>query len=106
MKALDILVVPSWMEPFGRSVVEGMAAGCAVIGTRAGGIPEIITDGVDGLLVPPRDSQALYTAMQRLLHDDSLRSLLGSHGQQSANRFGINTHVHQVQALYKSIMQS
>jgi glycosyltransferase involved in cell wall biosynthesis len=105
IKALDILVVPSWMEPFGRSVVEGMAAGCAVIGTRAGGIPEIITDGEDGLLIPPRDASALFTAMQHLLHDENLRRSLGRQGKKSASRFSINSHVQKVQALYSSTLQ-
>lgn len=105
IKALDILAVPSWMEPFGRSVVEGMAVGCAVIGTRAGGIPEIITDGVDGVLIPPRDAQALYAAMQRLLHDENLRRFLGGQGKQSASRFSINSHAQKMQALYHSVLQ-
>ncbi len=104
MKAIDILAVPSWTEAFGRVVVEGMATGRAVVGTRVGGISEIITDGVDGLLVPPHDVGALHVAIQRLLHDAEMRGNLGRRGQQTASRFSISKHVMQVQALYDSIL--
>ena len=55
LAAVDVLLVPSWAEPFGRVVVEGMAMGCLVAATSVGGPAEIIEDGVDGLLLAPRD---------------------------------------------------
>jgi glycosyltransferase involved in cell wall biosynthesis len=54
LAAVDIVLVPSWAEPFGRVVVEGMAMGCLVAATAVGGPAEIITDGVDGVLLAPR----------------------------------------------------
>lgn len=54
LAAVDILLVPSWEEPFGRVVVEGMAMGCLVAATAVGGPAEVIADGVDGLLLEPR----------------------------------------------------
>jgi glycosyltransferase involved in cell wall biosynthesis len=104
MQALDILVVPSWNEPFGRVVVEGMAAGRAVIGTNAGGIPEIITTEVDGILVPPRDSDALQSAILRLLNERDIRSQFGLQAQLTARRFTIDQHVEQMQALYDAVL--
>ncbi|MDB5076021.1 MAG: hypothetical protein JWO42_2200 [Chloroflexi bacterium] len=74
--AADLLVVPSWEEPFGRVVIEAMAASCPVLATNAGGIPEIVTHGVDGWLVPPRDILALEDAMRTLLDDAPLRMSL------------------------------
>ena len=55
LAAVDVLLVPSWAEPFGRVVVEGMAMGCLVAATSVGGPSEVIEDGVDGLLLAPRD---------------------------------------------------
>jgi glycosyltransferase involved in cell wall biosynthesis len=70
----DILAVPSWEEPFGIVVLEAMAAGIPVVSTNAGGPSEIISNGVHGLLVPPRDPAALAQALQRVAHDEKLRS--------------------------------
>jgi glycosyltransferase involved in cell wall biosynthesis len=65
-------------EPFGQVVVEAMARGCAVVAPAEGGPLEVITPEVDGILVPPRDAEALSSAILRLLHDEPLRSLLGT----------------------------
>ena len=77
LAALDIAVVPSVQpEPFGCVVIEAMAAGTPVIGSDCGGIAEQIVDGVSGLLFPPGNSDALATAIERLLNDPMLRSRL------------------------------
>ena len=104
MAAIDILAVPSWSEPFGRVAVEGMAAGRAVIGTDTGGLPEIITDGVDGLLIPPRDADALEGAIRRLVMDHDLCVRLASEGRRSARRFTIAKHVTEMQSLYDRVL--
>jgi glycosyltransferase involved in cell wall biosynthesis len=104
MNALDILVVPSHSESFGRVVVEGMASGCAVVASRSGGIPEIVEDGVDGLLVPAQDVEALVTALLALCADSHLRQRLSLAGQQKAWRFDVDGHVTQVQDLYDSVL--
>lgn len=104
LHSLDVLVVPSWTEPFGRVVVEGLAAGCPVIGTNAGGIPEIIQDGVSGLLIPPHDPESLAAAIVTLAQDEVLRRQIRQGGLHSAQRFNISHHVNQVQNLYDSIL--
>src|SRR5207244_4255122 len=55
VRSLDVLLVPSWEEPFGRTILEGMAMEVPVIATNVGGPPEIVADGKDGLLLPPHD---------------------------------------------------
>src|SRR6185436_17955892 len=67
---VDILLVPSWEEPFGIVLLESMAAGIPVISTAAGGPLDIIRSGIDGILVPPRDPEALVRAIRSL--DDAL----------------------------------
>lgn len=77
--ALDVLALSSLSEGSPMSVLEAMAVGCPVVATRAGGVPDLISDGKDGLLVPPRDPSALAGAIARLLDDPGLaRSLATS----------------------------
>jgi glycosyltransferase involved in cell wall biosynthesis len=85
----DICVVPSvWQDAFPLGVMEAMAAGKPVIATAVGGIPEMIEDGVTGLLVPPADEQALATALTRLVAKPDFSKKLGRSAQQRvAERF-------------------
>lgn len=69
---LDVLLVPSWQEPFGRVVVEGMAAGVPVVATDSGGPAEIISHEATGLLVPARSSASLAKAVDLLLTQPAL----------------------------------
>ena len=85
--AVDIVVHASIEpEPFGRVLVEGMAAGRAVIAADAGGPREVITHGVDGLLVQPGDVGGLANAIVKLAVDPDARSRLGSRGAATALR--------------------
>lgn len=72
-----VFVLASRSEPFGIAIVEGMACGKPVVGSRTGGIPEIIENGRDGLLVEPDSPNALAVAIKRLLNDGRLRAELG-----------------------------
>ncbi len=104
MWAMDILAVPSWREPFGRVVVEGLAAGCAVVATAVGGIPEIIAHEQTGLLIPPQDSGRLAQAILRLMDDAELRATLVAQGRLRARDFGIEQHLSQMQTLYDEVL--
>ena len=74
----DILTLPSFDENLPMSVIEGMAAGLAVVVTPVGAVEDVVTDGVNGLLVPPGDSGALAEALGRLISDEALRARLGA----------------------------
>ncbi len=105
MHALDIVLVPSWEEPFGRSVIEGMAMGRAVLATSAGGPREIIDDGVTGLLAPPRDVAAWTSRIVRLLDDDDLRSSIGRAARASLpGHFDAGTHVRRIVEMYCALL--
>ena len=93
MRALDALLVPSWEEPFGRVVVEAMALGVPVLATSVGGPAELIRDGVDGLLLPPRNPSAWAEAIERICADESMRRALGQAGRARASRYGVDEHV-------------
>jgi D-inositol-3-phosphate glycosyltransferase len=85
--ALDVLVVPSWAEPFGRVAAEAQRAGTPVLAARAGGLVDVVHHGQDGLLFPARDPDALAEQLQSVLIDPELRARLASAGRVSAQRF-------------------
>ena len=88
IRGVDVVVHASVTpEPFGQVVVEGMAASRAVIASAAGGPLEIITDSVDGILVPPGDSTRLAAALSRLAADPELRFRLGAAARERAKAF-------------------
>ena len=104
---LDVLVQASvTAEGFGQVVVEGMAAGLAVIAPRAGGPEEIVTDGYDGLLCPPGDVAALASTLRRLHGDEPLRRRLGQAGRQRALDFTPAVIAPQVVAFYHAVLQA
>jgi len=82
----DVVTVPSDYEPFGRVVIEAMAMEKPVVGGGNGGIPEIITDGVDGVLVKPRDVESLTDGLALVLNDSALAERLGVEGRKTVIR--------------------
>ncbi len=84
MNAFDLSLLPSLGETFGLVVIEAMSAGIPVIGTDAGGVPEIIEHERNGILVPPGDSDALAKAMRTLAEDGRLRERVGRQARQDA----------------------
>lgn len=98
---LDVAVLPSLREAQGISLLEAMARRVPVVASAVGGIPEVVTDGVDGLLVPPGDPGALAAAATRLLTDPELRRRLGEAGYLTvAERFSIDAQVRRIEELY------
>ncbi|WP_435747075.1 glycosyltransferase family 4 protein [Nocardioides sp. SYSU DS0663] len=82
----SVVALPSLTESesFGMVLVEAMACGRPVVGSRVGGIPHVVRDGVDGVLVPPGDAAALASALVGLLRDDDRREALGAAGRAAA----------------------
>lgn len=98
--AVHASVIP---EPFGQVVIEAMACGVAVVAADAGGPAEIVTDGTDGLLVPPGDIAALSRALQRLIDDPELRHRLGNAGKRRAADFGPHVTAAALLDLYRGL---
>lgn len=104
---LDVLVHASVIpEPFGQVVLEGMAAGLAVVAADAGGPAEVIHHEVDGLLVPPGDVAALARALERLAGDADLRDRLGRSARLEAKHYTGEVIVPQVMAAYRSSLDT
>ena len=82
MPRFDVITLLTYCETFGLVLVEAMRAGVAVIGTNAGGVPEIIIDNETGLLIPPGNSAALVDALSRLYDDEEFKKSLAQSGQQ------------------------
>jgi glycosyltransferase involved in cell wall biosynthesis len=78
-----IVVMPSLSETFPHVALEAMASGRPLVASRVGGLPEIVTDGVDGLLVPAQDADALAAAVDRLLRDREFAARLGARARQT-----------------------
>ncbi|MCB5253181.1 MAG: glycosyltransferase [Candidatus Cloacimonetes bacterium] len=103
LKAFDIFVIASKKEGLGTSVLDAMSVGLPVIGTRAGGIAEMIEDGSSGLLVEVRNSEALAQAIVKLAADKELRQHLSSHALKRVHDFSKEKMVDANIRLYKSL---
>ncbi len=108
MVTSDIVVhSSSEPEPFGRVIVEGMLAGKPVIATAAGGVLDIITDEVTGLLVPIKDSKAMANAIRYLLNNPEIAKRISDKAKEDARRrFNVNQHVQAVQNIYYQITEA
>jgi glycosyltransferase involved in cell wall biosynthesis len=91
-------------EPFGQVVIEGMAAGVPVIASGAGGPAEIVTQNVDGILVPPGDVAALAAAMRKLHDCPAVRHDLATAGRATAIRYSPERTAYELLAVYESIV--
>ena len=101
MTAADLVILPSLAEAFGLTLTEALYLGTPVVATRVGGIPEIVDDGVDGLLVPPADSKALADAIVDLLNNGDRRTLMAGAGREKVvTRFRFDDMVRAYEAIY------
>lgn len=100
----DAFVFPSRTETLGLVLLEAMAAGCPVIAANAGGIPDIVTDGVNGYLFDPTDEQGAIVATQRLLANQEERESLRQNARQEAERWGWAAATRQLQGFYRSVL--
>ena len=105
--AADVVVAPSWFEAQGLSVMEAQAAGAAVVATNVGGIPDVVQDGRTGILVEPRDPQALAAAVISLLDDPAGASAIGRRAaEQARHRFSREATALAFASLYKKVLAS
>jgi len=100
-KGAHMLLLASENESFGRVAVEAMACGVPVVAARSGGVPEIVRDQIDGILVRAGSANEVYDAVLRLLRDESLRNRLSESGRKRAEEFSLQRHVHQMMEVFE-----
>jgi len=101
MKGFDLFVMSSVTEGLGTALLDAMACGKAIVGTRTGGIPEVVEDGETGRLVPPRDHAAMAQAILTMLADDEQRRRMGEAGLARVQaRFTVERMVAETAAVY------
>ncbi|MGK7914899.1 MAG: glycosyltransferase family 4 protein [Prochloraceae cyanobacterium] len=102
----DAFIFPSRTETLGLVLLEAMAAGCPVVAARSGGIPDIVTDGVNGYLFDPADSKGAISATQRLLEAKQEREMLRQNARTEAERWGWSSATRQLQKYYQEVARS
>ena len=100
--ALDLFVLPSLNEGLGKVLVAAMALGVPIVATKVGGVPEVVEDGRQGLLVPPADPAALAKAAITLLEDRAAAAAMGAAGRARAERFSADVMLARLAALYRN----
>jgi glycosyltransferase involved in cell wall biosynthesis len=105
MRTFDVFALPTRNEPFGKVVIEAMAAGCPVVASRVGGIPEIITGPELGTLIEPDDPPELASALLDYLTDASRRRAVSAAGAASVRaRFGMPSMLGHLQTIYDDLL--
>ncbi len=103
VKSADVFVINSTYEGLSYALVEAMALGTPVVATAVGGNPELITDGVDGLLVPPNDELALHAALKRVAEDTETARARAESARAKVRQFSIDTAVSALVSLLKTL---
>lgn len=103
MKSLDVFLITSVTEGLGTIVLEAFAAGVPVVATRAGGIPEMVEDGVTGLLAPIGDADALAAATMRILNDPDLGKQLSHNASQKVQEFSYQATAEKTLSIYRNL---
>jgi glycosyltransferase involved in cell wall biosynthesis len=103
IKLATVVVLPSLAESFGFVLAEAMSLGTPVVATRIGGIPEVVSDGETGLLVPPRDATLLADAICRVLDNQTWAKALGRAGKARAALFSVERMVRGYERVYERV---
>ncbi|MEA5536415.1 glycosyltransferase [Crocosphaera sp. XPORK-15E] len=100
----DAFIFPSRTETLGLVLLEAMAAGCPVVAANSGGIPDIVTDGVNGYLFEPNDPDGAIIATKRLLAAKKEREQLRENARQEAEKWGWAAATHQLRRYYQTVL--
>ncbi len=106
LRAFDIFVMSSYLEGLGTSIMDAQALGVPVVATRTGGIPELVEDGVTGLLVPPRDPESLAAAILRFLDDAGLRGACAHAARVRSSGYDYRTMVYKTLDVYRVLCEN
>ena len=99
----DVFVMPSLVEGFGMVLLEAMSYGVPCIGTKTGGITEIVQDRKNGMLIKPMDTGAISSAVNRMLSDGKLRKNLSKNARITAGKFRFDNLIKKMESVYKEL---
>jgi glycosyltransferase involved in cell wall biosynthesis len=102
----DVFVLPSYHEGVPMALLEAMAHGLPVITTPVGGIPDAVTDGVEGLLVQPGEKEQLARALEVMIEQGGMRQVLGRNARARAERCDVKQYSIQLAAIYRRLLAS
>ena len=103
--AFDVFVLPSANEGTPVTAIEALASGCPVVATRVGGVPDVVRDGEDGILIDPGSAEQLADALVRLAGDPELRARMGAAGRErTLPRYSVGRLIDDVDALYRELL--
>ena len=106
INSLDILVLASIEEPFGRVLIEAGACRKPVVATKVGGVPEIVEDKITGILVPPKDTRSLISSATGLLKDKQLAGKMGEAARQRIEKkFDIRKQIKRIEDIYSELLK-
>lgn len=104
-KSADVFVLPSLYEVFGIVNLEAMACGIPIIASNVGGIPEVVKDGKNGILVPPRNSKSLSDAIIYLLENEDIREKMGKNGMKEVKKYSWDKIAEMTEKVYKEVVR-
>jgi glycosyltransferase involved in cell wall biosynthesis len=106
MREIDISVQPSLSESFSNTLLESMANGLPIVATNVGGNPEVVTDGENGILVPPADAEALSRGMAQLLESSDLAKRLGREAREKVGKeYSLECLLRRTENLYVTLLE-
>ncbi|UCE22866.1 MAG: glycosyltransferase family 4 protein [Candidatus Aminicenantes bacterium] len=104
LSIFDVFCLPSLNEGMGRVLVEAMAHGIPIVASDVGGIPDLVTHGKNGFLVPPKNPEELAKHIQILIEDEAKRKKMGEAGKKMAQKFSHESMVKNIAALYEELL--
>jgi glycosyltransferase involved in cell wall biosynthesis len=104
-RVATILLLPSDNEPFGRVLVEAMACGVPIVATAGGGVPEVVRNGREGILVQTGSAYEMANAVRRLLDDANKMTEIGRAGEERAKDFSLDKHIRGIEAIFEEAIR-
>jgi glycosyltransferase involved in cell wall biosynthesis len=101
---MNVFVLPSLYEGFGIVLLEAMAAGVPIVATNVDGIKEVVIDGVSGILVPPKNPEAIASAVTKIIESPHLAGDLVDEGIKRSKLFDIQEHVMKIDKFYTNLL--
>jgi glycosyltransferase involved in cell wall biosynthesis len=99
----DVFVLASTQEGLPVALMEATSTGTPVVATAVGGVPQVIADGTDGLVVPPGDPVALADALERMVSDPALRHRMGAGAKRASAQFDVTAATREIEGIYRDL---